>query len=218
MADEIPLEVYSTVEALEQTVQTLQELVGSFLRATQEDVHAGLSEVERAKLHVMLSYTLNSLYYVYLKTQGVSPQGHPVKAELDRVKSYIQKVKRLASGLTVDQSTNEEDKPNLRLNQEAAERFIRHSLRAPSSTEKARPSYQNEQGDQPQSGASTKRKALAKNNSSKKAGKGRSASPSLAPTTAAVSKSNHPQQPSHNHNHSHKGHKESRSPKKKQRT
>ncbi|KAL6070427.1 DNA-binding protein c1d [Balamuthia mandrillaris] len=215
MADEVPLEVYSTVEALEQTVQTLQELVGSFLRATQEDVHAGLSEVERAKLHVMLSYTLNSLYYVYLKTQGVSPQGHPVKAELDRVKSYIQKVKRLASGLTVDQSTNEDYKPNLRLNQEAAERFIRHSLRAPSSTEKTRPSDQNEQGDQPQSGASTKRKALAKNNSSKKPGKGRPSSPSLAPTTAAVSKSNHPQQPSHN---GHDRHKESRSPKKKQRT
>lgn len=50
-----------------------------------------LTPTENAKLNMAYSYTLNALYYMLLKTQGVSPEGHPVKKDLERVKRYMVK-------------------------------------------------------------------------------------------------------------------------------
>ena len=52
---------------------------------------------------------------VYLKTQGVSPANHPVKAELDRVRLYVKKIKVLSG---------ERPGPGA----DAARRFVLHSL------------------------------------------------------------------------------------------
>jgi len=66
-----------------------------------------------------MAYTINTLFYVYLKTQGVSPTNHPVKQELERIKLYIKKMKEL---------TEKKQESTLRLNVDAAHRFIKHSL------------------------------------------------------------------------------------------
>jgi hypothetical protein len=41
-----------------------------------------LSAIESAKLDLGLAYSINSLFWVYLCAQGVSPRDHPVKTEL----------------------------------------------------------------------------------------------------------------------------------------
>jgi hypothetical protein len=58
---------------------------------------------------------------VYLKSQGIDPNEHPVKQELERVKLYVKKIKEITE-------KEKQDKATLRLNVDAAQRFITHSL------------------------------------------------------------------------------------------
>ncbi|KAG0738595.1 hypothetical protein G6F23_009570 [Rhizopus arrhizus] len=74
---------------------------------------------ERYELQVLLSYSLNTLYYIYLRSSGSDPQKHDVMKELQRVQTYIKKLK-------VHQGKG--PKPNMRLNKEAAGRFIKAAI------------------------------------------------------------------------------------------
>lgn len=58
----------------------------------------------------------------YLKIHGIKAQEHPVFKELARVRQYFAKIKKLEDG------PEEEAKPSMKLDQQAARRFINHSL------------------------------------------------------------------------------------------
>jgi len=115
----LPEDVIESISSLSLSLSNMQSHVASFLRCPLDDVTSALTGVEYAKLNAILSYVLNALFYVNLKILGVSPVDHPVRGELERVKLYIQKVKELAQ---------KEEKPNLRLNVEAAQRFLSSAL------------------------------------------------------------------------------------------
>ena len=53
-----------------------------------------LDEEEQAKLNILLAYGLNSLFFMYLRTQGINPSDHAVKKELLRVQGYMEKLKK----------------------------------------------------------------------------------------------------------------------------
>lgn len=53
---------------------------------SREEVGACVSPADRAKLNLQVAYGMNSLFYMFLRTQGVSPLNHPVKAELERIR------------------------------------------------------------------------------------------------------------------------------------
>ena len=56
---------------------------------------------------------------MYLKTQGISPNGHAVKDDLDRVKEYMAKIRKMEeSG----------DKRAVKVNAEAASRVVKQAL------------------------------------------------------------------------------------------
>ena len=40
-----------------------------------------------------MTFAISALFFVYLKTRGENPADHPVKKELDTVKSYLKKLK-----------------------------------------------------------------------------------------------------------------------------
>lgn len=61
------------------------------------------------KLNTALAYTLHSLYYVLLKTQGKDVSDHPLKQEIERIKEYVQKVQEALT-----------EKPTVRIDQAAA--------------------------------------------------------------------------------------------------
>ncbi|XP_013776426.1 nuclear nucleic acid-binding protein C1D-like [Limulus polyphemus] len=77
----------------------------------------GLTPLEKARLDLSIGYTLNSLFWLYLVTQGVNPKEHAVKQELDRIKGYMNRAKEIA---------DKEKAP--KLNTDVAQRFVRSSL------------------------------------------------------------------------------------------
>lgn len=84
------------------------------------DVYADLSPEEKVEYDLFLSYSLNSLFWSYLRTQGVDPLKHGVKNELDRVKSYMTRAKQVREKQSMP-----------RIDKEAAERFVTSGLWEP---------------------------------------------------------------------------------------
>lgn len=85
-------------------------------------LNSQLSVEDSLKVNTALAYTLQSLFYVLLKTQGKDVSEHPLKQEIERIKEYVQKVQEALS-----------EKPAVRIDQAAASRLIQGEV-----TEKAR--------------------------------------------------------------------------------
>ena len=68
-----------------------------------------------------LSYSLNSLFWFYLRTQGVDPAKHAFKSEIDRVRECFARTRQVHDRKTIMQ----------RINTAAARRFIRSRLLQP---------------------------------------------------------------------------------------
>lgn len=107
------------VRALRSRLQTVKNHLEPILSRPLSEINAKLSMTERYELQVLLSYSLNTLYYIYLRSSGSDPQKHDVMKELQRVQTYIKKLK-------VHQGKG--PKPNMRLNKEAAGRFIKAAI------------------------------------------------------------------------------------------
>jgi len=120
-------ELGDSVAALDETLKSIEAHLTSFFAVPLEEQIQNLDSHEIAKLNIVMAYSINTLFYIYLKTQGVSPVNHPVKKELERIKSYIKKMKEL--------SEKKKQESTLRLNVDAAQRFIKHSLESTKNTE-----------------------------------------------------------------------------------
>ncbi|KAN0072227.1 Sas10/Utp3/C1D family domain containing protein [Elaphomyces granulatus] len=108
-------------EQLEDNVDDLEEVLLPLLQGSLSisDMSKKLPLLDRAKLHVLITYTLESLIFSYLRLRGVDSREHPVYRELTRVKQYFEKVKVLETG---------PEKRTMTLDKQAADRFIKHGL------------------------------------------------------------------------------------------
>lgn len=124
MAEEEQLsgELLQTMALFEQGLDQMKAKLEPLLALSSNAVAETLSPLDKAKLHVALAYAINSLCFMYLKTQGVSPASHPVKHELERIKGYVKKLK------DIQNSGKPTEQPGMKVNVEAANRFIGHAL------------------------------------------------------------------------------------------
>ncbi|XP_064292365.1 nuclear nucleic acid-binding protein C1D-like [Plodia interpunctella] len=72
------------------------------------------------ELDLFLAFTLNSLHWVHLRIQGEDPMKHPIKDELQRIKSVMVKWQEIK---------DREKRPTVDI--EAAKRFVRSGLYDP---------------------------------------------------------------------------------------
>ena len=62
----------------------------------RDDLHSEkISSVDKAKLDCLSAFAVNSLVWVWMRTKGVNPKETEVKAELDRVKKTMAKLKEI---------------------------------------------------------------------------------------------------------------------------
>eukprot|EP01102_Stenamoeba_stenopodia_P003330 TRINITY_DN13284_c0_g1_i1.p1 TRINITY_DN13284_c0_g1~~TRINITY_DN13284_c0_g1_i1.p1 ORF type:complete len:222 (-),score=63.47 TRINITY_DN13284_c0_g1_i1:45-710(-) len=116
----LPPEVQETIARFDVAFKKVEELLAPFFSESWKSIVSRLTPFEAAKLNVAISYAINTLFYLLLKTQGASTRKHPVMKELERVKLYIGKLKEFEN--------SEKVKSQSRLNVEAANRFISHAL------------------------------------------------------------------------------------------
>ncbi|XP_018422445.1 PREDICTED: nuclear nucleic acid-binding protein C1D [Nanorana parkeri] len=114
---EYPTEIHEYLLAFEKSVGSVDEMLTKMMSVSRSELLQKLDPVEQAKLDLVSAYTLNSLFWVYLVTQGINPKEHPVKDELERIRSYMNRVKEIT-----------DRKKAARLDKGAAQRFIKHAL------------------------------------------------------------------------------------------
>ncbi|NWR44376.1 C1D protein, partial [Regulus satrapa] len=117
--EEYPTEIHDYLAAFEKSLGSVDEMLKTMMSVSRSELMQ-LDPLEQAKLDLVLVYTLNSMFWVYLATQGINPKEHPVKQELERIRTYMNKVKEIT-----------DKKKAAKLDKGAASRFLRNAFWEP---------------------------------------------------------------------------------------
>ncbi|KAI9503925.1 hypothetical protein BX070DRAFT_183676, partial [Coemansia spiralis] len=65
-------------QAIDQVQRTLQPILSQPLG----ELLPKLTPIQRCELEALVAYSINTLFWIYLKINGVPPKEHPVMSEL----------------------------------------------------------------------------------------------------------------------------------------
>eukprot|EP00761_Pharyngomonas_kirbyi_P012269 gb/GECH01012296.1/.p1 GENE.gb/GECH01012296.1/~~gb/GECH01012296.1/.p1 ORF type:complete len:169 (+),score=33.52 gb/GECH01012296.1/:1-507(+) len=153
-AGDLPKGVNKEIETFKRALSDIEEHIQPFLKQNLTELSDNLDPLKRAKLHVTMAYTVNTLFFMYLRTQGIDPKDHPVSSEIERVKSYMQKVGKAEDNLNAKRS--------LYVDKEAAGRIIKHAM----NSGKAKQNKKRKESDSSDDETNDKRKRRRKNSQS----------------------------------------------------
>lgn len=114
-----PADITPNLDDLTSQIDDLTTALHPLLNTPLHTTTSTLPLLDKAKLHILLSYTIESLLFSVLLTSTAKPKEHPLFAELARLKTYFGKIKAAEQG---------PEQPKTRLDKEAAGRFIKHGL------------------------------------------------------------------------------------------
>ncbi|KIX01956.1 uncharacterized protein Z518_07895 [Rhinocladiella mackenziei CBS 650.93] len=114
----------SIVEQLEENIEDLEDHIEPLFADAIATTSSKLPLLERAKLNVLLVYSIESLLFSYLRLHGVQAKEHPVFTELTRVKQYFAKIDKVKPS----EPGQPKAPPSFTLSKEATGRFIKHAL------------------------------------------------------------------------------------------
>ncbi|KAI8627854.1 Sas10/Utp3/C1D family-domain-containing protein [Xylariaceae sp. FL1651] len=113
-----PANILPALERLDDGVDNLEEALQPLIK-NMNDVASKLPLLDKAKLCVLMTYSIESMLFSALRLNAVNAKEHPVFKELARVRQYFDKIKNIEFP---------PQKPEQTLNKEAAIRFIRSDL------------------------------------------------------------------------------------------
>ncbi|KAF7667844.1 hypothetical protein LDENG_00040640 [Lucifuga dentata] len=116
-AEDYPYEIDEQLKDFESSVSSVTTMLQKLMAMPRNDLTQKMDPLDQAKLDLMSVYTLNSLFWMYLVTQGVNPREHGVRQELERIRTYMNKVKEIT-----------DKKKAAHLDKGAAARFVRNAL------------------------------------------------------------------------------------------
>jgi exosome complex protein LRP1 len=106
------------IEDLEVNIDELEELLNPLLTKPLATTASTLPLLDKAKLHILTTYAIESLLFSSLLVSGTNAKEHAIFTELSRLRSYFGKIK----------SAEEGQGKRVGVDKEAAARFIRHGL------------------------------------------------------------------------------------------
>ncbi|XP_026752567.1 nuclear nucleic acid-binding protein C1D-like [Galleria mellonella] len=105
-------------ENLKENLKDIQTVLDKLLPLKQQ--YDKMSLPAQIELDLFLAFTLNSLHWINLRIQGEDPTKHPIKDELQRIKTVMLKWKEVK---------DRDKRPTVDI--EAAKRFVRSGLYDP---------------------------------------------------------------------------------------
>ncbi|KAF2877088.1 Sas10/Utp3/C1D family-domain-containing protein, partial [Massariosphaeria phaeospora] len=110
------------IEDLEAEIDDLETTLSPLLSTPLTTTLSTLPLLDKAKLHILVAYAIESLLYAALQASGANAKEHAIFAEIARLRTYFGKVKNAES------ADDRPDRPKTRVDKDAAARFIRHGL------------------------------------------------------------------------------------------
>uniref|UniRef100_A0A8C6XVT8 Nuclear nucleic acid-binding protein C1D n=1 Tax=Naja naja TaxID=35670 RepID=A0A8C6XVT8_NAJNA len=86
--EDYPTEIHDYLLAFETAVGSVDTMLKTMMSISRSEILQKLDPLEQAKIDLVTAYTLNSMFWVYLATQGINPKEHPVKQELFQKQSF----------------------------------------------------------------------------------------------------------------------------------
>ncbi|XP_012272449.1 nuclear nucleic acid-binding protein C1D [Orussus abietinus] len=93
-------------------IKNILELVNN------SQLYDSLSNSDKLKYNLYMSFSLNSLFWMYLRMEGIDPLNHQIRAENERLRQYMARAKQIHDRNTLMP----------RVNRDVAQRFVRSSL------------------------------------------------------------------------------------------
>lgn len=75
--------------------KSLNKIENTLEQVVNLNIQEKLSTKEKVEYDLFMVYTLNTLYWLYLRMKGVDPNKNDVKIQLNRVKDYMIKAKQV---------------------------------------------------------------------------------------------------------------------------
>lgn len=92
----------SSLDALEGALRPVLAAVDELRNGGHED---DVPAMTQARLHITMSYAVNSLFCMYLRAQGQDPAEHPVVASITRVQDAFLRMRKVEAGAGKDPVT-----------------------------------------------------------------------------------------------------------------
>ncbi|KAG4099355.1 exosome-associated factor Rrp47/DNA strand repair C1D [Neocallimastix lanati (nom. inval.)] len=108
------------VDNLDANIDNVQTVLDVIFSKSYQEQLSKLDNMKKAKFNIMMAYVIDTLLFVYLKTNGVATKDHPIMKELERVKKYFIKLQKLEK--------NTENKAKFKIDKDAAGRMINNAL------------------------------------------------------------------------------------------
>ncbi|XP_028280066.1 nuclear nucleic acid-binding protein C1D [Parambassis ranga] len=144
--EDYPHEIDEQLKSFDSSVNAVKTMIEKLMAMSRNDLVQKLDPLDQAKLELMSAYTLNSLFWMYLVTQGVNPREHGIKQELERIRKYMNRVKEIT-----------DKKKAARLDKGAAARFVRNALYEPDDKDSRKQTASKKAADTPSESPHTKR-------------------------------------------------------------
>ncbi|KAF4522714.1 hypothetical protein B566_EDAN012731 [Ephemera danica] len=113
-------ELISNIHKLQSQINEVEKILKLLSETDPDEVYQKLDAAGKAQHDLFLTYALNSLFWVYLRTKGRDAANHAVKSELGRVQEHMARAKQLQDRALAP-----------RLDTAAAKRFVRGGLWQP---------------------------------------------------------------------------------------
>lgn len=107
------------LEDLSGDIDALTRSLKPLLDTPLPSIASKLPLLDKAKLHVLTTYAIESLLFSSLRLSGVDAKDHPVFRELSRTRQYFEKIKKAEDGT---------QKRTVEVDRAAAGRFIKAGL------------------------------------------------------------------------------------------
>ncbi|XP_067900386.1 nuclear nucleic acid-binding protein C1D [Heterodontus francisci] len=115
--EDYPTEIHECLVGFEESLKSADGTLRNLMSVPRSELLQKLDPLEQAKLDLASAYALNSMFWIYLITQGINPKEHAVKQELERIRTYMNKVKEIT-----------DRKKASKLDKGAASRIVRNAL------------------------------------------------------------------------------------------
>ncbi|XP_037672729.1 nuclear nucleic acid-binding protein C1D-like [Choloepus didactylus] len=100
--EDYPVEIHEYLSAFENFIGAVDKMLKTMMLFLEiSELLQKVDPLEQAKVNLVSAYTLNSMFWVYLTTQGVNTKEHPVKQQLKRIRVYVNRVKEITENKKV---------------------------------------------------------------------------------------------------------------------
>ncbi|XP_076812895.1 nuclear nucleic acid-binding protein C1D-like [Clavelina lepadiformis] len=91
-SDSFPNELAEACGKLASAVESAENELQLVFNKERRELVETAKPLDIAQLDLVTAYAINSFYWAYLIADGVDPKNHPLKQELNRIRTYMMKV------------------------------------------------------------------------------------------------------------------------------